>query len=331
MTTKKKSSVEDTAKKIARKSGKNVDDVRNAIIDAIRTRNLNKGDGYLSFAGILPLDLPDGTRIAVLPDIHVPAHDKLVMWAVRAFLKDYQPHILIFIGDVADVFALSRWARPPRVSADQQSELDETRRLVDQLMKISGCYHVFYIMGNHEDRIFRFLTDPAGGAANILDFQTREPVLSFHGLMGYKPGDPVTFIYDLGERSGYGGGLIINGDMELHHGYIVRPRPGASPLADADRTGRSIIHGHTHRAGMRARLTDSGMIRAIELGHLVDPTHPYLAYANLLNNWHPAVGAGLIHGGKLHLEALPIKQINYNGRPKYALAYNGKVYRASDR
>ncbi len=325
------SSLEDAAVQLAKATGAEPAEIRQRLYAELRARNANRGLGYLSYAGILPLDLPEGTRIVVLPDIHVPAHDKLAMWAIKAFLKDYQPHILIFIGDVADVFALSRWARPPRVVANQQAELDETRRLVDSLIKVSNCLHVFYIMGNHEDRMLRYLTDPAAGLANIVDFSTREPILNFHGLMGYKPGDPVTFIYDMAERGGFGGAILINGDLELHHGHIVRPHPGVSPRADADESGRSTATGHTHRVGMTVRQTTNGELRAVELGHLVDVRHPFVAYANLSNNWHPAIGAGKVVGGKVHLQPLPIKQVLVNGRPKMALTFAGKVYRTPDR
>lgn len=305
--------------------------VRQQVFDAIAAANLDKGDGYLSFNGIMPLSLPDGTRVAVLPDIHVPAHDKLVMWAVKAWLRDFQPHVLIFVGDVADVFALSRWPRPPRTVVNQQDELDQTRRLVDELIKLSGAYWTFYVMGNHEDRCHRYLTDPASGLGHLVNFKTREPLLSFHGLMGYTPNDPVTFLYDLHGKSGYGGGVLINDETLCHHGYIVRPKPGSSPLADADLQGKTVVHGHTHRVGFRVRQTTRGPIRAIELGHLVNPGHRYMGYANLLNNWHPAVGEGLVHGGRLHIQPLPVKQVSINGRPKFVFASGGNIFRASDR
>jgi hypothetical protein len=325
-------SLGDAAAQVA--SARNVDEnvVREAIMNAMRLGNLgHKGFGFLSFAGLLPVNLPDGTRIVVLPDIHVPAHHKKILWAVLEFLKDYRPHIVILIGDVADVFALSRWPSPPRVAKNQQDELNQTRRLVDKIVEVSGCIHLFYIMGNHEDRAFRYLTDPAAGLANILDFQTLEPILSFHGMMGYKPGDPVTFLYDLAEKGGYGGGIVINGDMEFHHGFIVRPNPGASPRADSDRTGRSTGHGHTHRAGMNARVTTNEVIRSYEFGHLADPKHPYLAYANLLNNWHPSIGAGVVLGGKVHVDVLPIIPVTTDGQPKFVLTFADKVYTQSDR
>ncbi|MBX9694178.1 MAG: metallophosphoesterase, partial [Cyanobacteria bacterium] len=249
--------------------------VRQAVIDGIRSANQDKGDGYLTFRGILPVELPESTRVAILPDIHVPAHDKLVMWAVKHWLRDFQPHVLVFIGDVADVFALSRWSRPPRTVVNLQGELDETRRLVDELIGYANPYHTFYIMGNHEDRVHRYLTDDASGLGSVLDFRTREPLVSFHGLMGYTAKDPVTFLYDTHGKSGYGGGVLFNDDTLLHHGYIVRPTPGSSPLSDADKEGRTVVHGHTHRVGLRVRQTTRGAIRAIELGHLVNPNHRY--------------------------------------------------------
>ena len=126
-------SVHEAAQKVAAARNIDIDVVRNAIVEAMRIGNLGKGFGFLTYAGLLPVHLPDGTRIAVLPDIHVPAHHKKILWAVLEFLRDFQPHIVILIGDVADVFALSRWPAPPRVVKNQQEELNQTRRLVDKI------------------------------------------------------------------------------------------------------------------------------------------------------------------------------------------------------
>jgi len=332
MTTRKAKNIAGAAKLIAKERGIAVDVVRQAIIDAIRTGNLDQGYKFLSFNGVLPVHLPDGTRIAVLPDIHVPAHDKKVLWAVIQALKDYKPHILILIGDVADVFGLSAWPAPPGVVRNLQSELDQTRRLVDRLMAESGCHWCFYIMGNHEDRVWRYLTNVAPHLANVVDPNTREPIVSIHGLLGYKPGDNVTFIYDTAERGGFGGAIVVNDDVEFHHGFIVRPNPGASPRADGDRTGKSTGTGHTHRVGFSVRETTVGQLVTMEFGHLVNPRHAYLAYANTLNNWHQAIGFGTILGGKVHMETLPIRQVVMSdGQLRHVFTFNGKVYVSSDR
>jgi hypothetical protein len=333
MTTRKAKTIADAADKIAKEHG-NIEPevVRQAIIDAIRTGNLDKGYNFLSFNGVLPVHLPDGTRVAVLPDIHVPAHNKKILWSVIQALKDYKPHILILIGDVADVFGLSAWPVPPGVVRNLNSELEQTRRLVDRLVAESGCHWCFYIMGNHEDRIWRYLCNVAPHLANVTDPNTREPIVSVHGLLGYKPGDNVTFIYDTAERGGFGGAIVINDDTEFHHGFIVRPNPGASPRADSERTGRSTGTGHTHRAGFSVRETNDGAIMSMEFGHLVDVKHAYMAYANTLNNWHPAIGFGTILGGKTHMEVLPIRQIKMSdGQLRHVFTFNGKVYVSSDR
>lgn len=331
MRTMKSRSVQSASKRIAKAKGLKVEVVRKAIEDALKHGNLDGEFKFLTFAGLLPVFLPDGTKIAVLPDIHVPAHDKKVMWAVKRALKEFQPDILILIGDVADCFSISAWPADPSVKRDFQAELDMTRDLIDELMEISGCYWCFYIMGNHEDRMWRMLTNVAPQLANVVNPNTREKAMAVHELLGYGPEDHVTFIYDIAERGGFGGGLVVNEDMEFHHGFIVRPSPGASPRADSDRTGRSTTHGHTHRAGFSMRETTVGEIVGMELGHLVDPAHPYLAYANLLNNWHQAIGFGSVVGGKIHMEVLPIIQMPVNGQLRKVLSWKGQDFVSSDR
>jgi hypothetical protein len=327
-----KRSIKNAATKVAKARGLSVQVVQKAIVDAMRLGKLEKGFSFLSFAGILPVTLPDGCKLAVLPDIHVPAHHKKIWWSVLQFLKDYQPDIVVVIGDVADVFGASAWPADPGVFRNLQDELDQTRRLLDQIKEVSGCYWIFVVMGNHEDRLWRYMTNVAPHLANVVDAKTRERIVSIPGLLGYGPDDNITFLFDLAERGGFGGGIVVNDDMEFHHGFIVRPVPGASPRADADRTGRSTTHGHTHRAGFSVRETTEGHVAGFELGHLTDPTHAYLAYANLLNNWHPAIGVATVVGGTVHMEVLPIRQVTMaDGQLRHIFAFDGKEYVSSDR
>ena len=312
--------------------------VRDAIVRAISVAGLSPQHSFLTFAGILPLDLPDGTRIVVLPDIHAPAHNKRLMWAVKKFLAKYRPHILISIGDLADIFALSRHPKGLRVPTNAQAEFEVTRRLWDELVEVSGCVWSFVILGNHEDRVYRFLQEMAPQLGGIVDPKSREP-FSFHAQMGYTAKDNITFLYGTEERGGYEGGLLLNNDLGLHHGIIVRPKAGASPLADMDRWMWSIVHGHTHRMGMVAReLSEpneeyvTGMLRGFELGMLVDPDHSYMAYAKqMFPNWHPGFGVFNVHNGVLHQQPVPIKPVTVDGKTKLGFAYNGELFLESDR
>lgn len=311
--------------KLAKSRGFNVDDIRQQLLDQIKQLNKDKAFGYLTFAGIINLNLPDGTRVAIIPDWHVPAHDKQVAWQVKGWLADLKPHIVILIGDAADMFGLSRWPKAPRVVANTQAELDETRRLVDEVIAISGCLHLFYIMGNHEDRNRRTQIDPNQSVAGLVDPHTQEPILNFHQLMGYTAKDPITFIYGPNEEGGGGGGVLVNDDFKFIHGKIVRGKPGQSPYAEADSQLQSVGHGHTHRLAKRSRrLTKGHTLRSIEFGHLADEQHSYMGYVTY-PNWQHGLGAGLVHGGKLHIQLLPILKVNdETGQLRSALLFEGK-------
>jgi hypothetical protein len=317
--------------KLARHKKLNIEASRQALRDAIKHANDMHALGFLHYAGVLDLHLPDGTTVAIIPDWHIPAHDRQVTFMVKQWLSDLRPDIIILIGDAADMFGLSRWPKPPRVVANTQSELDETRRIIDDIIECSGCMHVFYILGNHEDRGRRTQIDPNSNVASLIDPSTQEPILNFHFLMGYKPGDPITFIYGAFEDGGFGGGILINGEIKFIHGNKVRPKPGASPYAEADAAGKSIGQGHTHRYAKRARRnTKSGLIRSYEFGFLGDERHPYLGYA-FNTNWHQGVATGRVHGDLLHIEMHPVKKIKdkETGQIRSLMLADSKLYQSS--
>jgi hypothetical protein len=307
-------------------------DERAAISNAIRIGNLRLSDfGFMVYNGVLPLQLPDGVRMAILPDIHAPAHHEQIMWAVKEFLADYQPHLLMLIGDVGDVFGLSAWPKNPRTPDNLAWEVGEIRELIDELREVSGALHTFITMGNHEDRNRRWLMNVGSKISGLVGLGSREPIMSFHELLGYTPRDPVTFIYDQQNAGGFGGGLKLNGDLKLIHGYIVRPRPGASPRAVSDKDLQSVVHGHTHRLGANMREITRGIVRSYEIGMLVNPSHSMMGYANLLNNWHPGFAVGTVVNGNVHVNMVPIIQVDINGRPRHMFQWNGKFYKSADR
>lgn len=332
MNTQTAQSIDEAARKVAGVTNLETEVVRKAIYDAIRLGNLDMRFGFLTFNGILPIQLPDGLRMAILPDLHAPAHHKQIMWAVKEFLRDYQPHILVLIGDVGDVFGLSAWPKNPRIPDNLMWEIQETRELIDELIEVSGCMHCFITMGNHEDRNRRWLMYVGQKIQGLVGLRSREPIMSFHELLGYKPGDKVTFIYDQQNAGGFGGGLNINGGaLKLIHGYIVRPKPGASPRGVSDLDLKSVLHGHTHRFGGNFREITRRLIRSYEIGMLVNPNHSMMGYANLTNNWHPGFAVATVVNGQVHVNLIPIIQVEIDGRPRYVFRFAGKEYRASDR
>jgi hypothetical protein len=297
----------------------------------LRHGNLDS-ERFLTFAGLLPVNLPEGTRGVVLPDMHIPAHDKKCLWIVKQAIRDFSPDIGVNIGDALDFYAASAWVADPSVKRDFQMEVDEGREVLDDVMDSSGAYWWYHVMGNHCGRQWRAVQNRCPEFANALNPLTRERALSVHDLLGYGPKDNITFLYDMAERGGYGGGIVVNGDVTFHHGYLVMPKPGASARGDADKNGRSVVHGHTHRIGMTVRNTTIGGERiAVELGHLIDDSHPYIAYSNLLNNHHKGMAFFTIIGGKVHIELVPIVETIVDGQPRHVMVFGDRVYVTPDR
>lgn len=311
--------------------------VRDEICRAISVAGMSSQHSFLSFAGILPLNLPDGTRGVVLPDLHIPAHYRPLLWPITQLLHRVNPHLLISIGDLGDIFALARHPKGLRVPTDAQGEFTATRRVWDHLVDASGCYWNFVINGNHEDRIWRFLQDMAPQLGGIIDPHTREPI-SFHSALGYTAKDNMTFLYGTDERGGFEGGLLMNNALGAHHGIMVRPKAGASPLADMDKWIRSIMQGHTHRFGFVARDVapteniPTGVLMGTELGMLVDLNHAYMGYAkNMWPNWHMGLATFTVYNGIPILEHIPITPVEHKGVKKLGFVYNRELFVEDDR
>ena len=302
--------------------------IRDAIKRTMSVSLLRPTDSFLSYSGILPVDLPEGTRILLIPDTHIPAHNRRLFWAVMQFAGVFKPHVNISIGDWSDIFGLSRHDKPLRAITSPQRELDESKRVWEELMYVTGADQGFIILGNHEDRIYRFLQEFCPALGSMVMPHNREP-LNFHSLMGFTPEDKTTFLYGVEERGGFEGGMVLNNDLNLHHGTFVRPNPGASAMADMFRWQWNIGHGHTHRMGM----TSVGDLRSYEFGHLVDRDHAYLAYAKKeFPNWAPGFAVAHVHNGKVHVQPIPIMPLaDANGHLKLSFVYDGQLFQESDR
>jgi predicted phosphodiesterase len=102
-------------------------------------------------------------KIVALPDIHYPEHINLL--SIEKFLADYQPDILIYLGDVMDLSYLSKFEKENKLNVGNKlrEEYNEVMKVMDKQIKLSKAKEVYFIEGNHEYRVQKFLeTYPAG-------------------------------------------------------------------------------------------------------------------------------------------------------------------------
>jgi predicted phosphodiesterase len=102
-------------------------------------------------------------KVMVLPDIHFP--DNISLKAIEKFMADYQPDVLIYLGDVLDLRYLSKFDKDNRLILGNKlrKEYNAIMSLMDKHIKLSKADKIYFIEGNHEFRVRKFLESyPAG-------------------------------------------------------------------------------------------------------------------------------------------------------------------------
>ena len=65
--------------------------------------------------------------IAVLNDSHNPFQDQRALREVELFLKELQPDMVIYAGDMSDFYALSKFDKNPARADKLQEDLNSTK------------------------------------------------------------------------------------------------------------------------------------------------------------------------------------------------------------
>lgn len=170
-------------------------------------------------------------RIVFVPDIQYPLHNKRQVNSLAGYIRETQPDDVIQVGDLPDFTSLGRWVRGRRGEYDPQirGHVDGVKKLIEKL----GIKH--WKRGNHDERLDKYVEENAPA------------------LKGF-PGLSIEEAFDLENlgceyhRSLYEftpGWVVAHGDEGPTSKY-----PGGTALALAERVGKSVVCGHTHKAGI---------------------------------------------------------------------------------
>lgn len=189
-------------------------------------------------------------KILVVPDTHVPYHNKKNWALCLKTAKTLKPDLTVFIGDFADFYAVSHFPKNPARNMGLQREVAAVNREMDAMGRIIGKRGVF-LLGNHEWRLERYLEQRAPELFDMVRvqdlFRLEErgwPGVPYHSH--YKVGK-VLFTHDLGHSG-------------AHAGFQT--------LAAA---GTCVVFGHTHRGSVVYDGTVAGDHRfALNVGWLGD-------------------------------------------------------------
>lgn len=241
--------------------------------------------------------------ILIVPDCHIPYHDKRafdLMLQVGAALK---PKHLFTIGDFVDFYAISDHSKNPRRATQLDDEIYAGHKALDALDAL-GAKHKRYIGGNHEDRLQRYLQNKAPELFGVCDVE-RLLNLKDRGW-DYTP-------YKRDTKLG-----------KVHFTHDVGTAGRYSVFNALDTYQHSVITGHSHRLAYVVEGNAVGEYKlSAQFGWLGDANAiDYMQQARVRKSWALGFGVGYLNPKTGVIYSTPVPIVNYS------CVVNGQLYEA---
>lgn len=212
----------------------------------------------------------------VISDLHIPhGHPDALAFCV-AVQRKYKLQEIVFIGDIVDMHALSYHEHDPQLDS-AHAELENSKRLIKPWAAAFPVARV--CMGNHDS-----LIDRQAFSHGI----PRQALKEINDILGTKG-------WDWAEEH-----ILPCGN---HH-VVFRHSWGPNIEQAMMRNGTSVVAGHWHsKSSIQYAQTSFQRMFAMQVGCLVDPTHPAFAY-NRRDIRRPLLNVGKIVDGEPALLSL---------------------------
>lgn len=222
-------------------------------------------------------------RAVIIPDCHIPFHDIRAYNLVLGVAEDIGIDELYLTGDFADFYNLSQHGpKDPGIFQTLEDEIFEVNKKLKELNNRFKNVKKTYVMGNHEYRLDRFITNKCP---------------EFFGVVGI---EKILYLDHYGfEYIPYGPyqSVSIGGtDLLLRHEPLSNGKHVAKPTIE--KASASVAFGHTHRLEMSYNTTMDGReLVGISCGWLGDKTNPIFNYIKNFHNWqHGFLVVDIVNG-----------------------------------
>ena len=227
-------------------------------------------------------------KVLFIPDTHIPYNDRRAWKVLIKSIKQFQPEILVILGDFADCFSVSKHDKSPIRKTLLHKEVDAVRDHLEQLEGLE-IKRKIYVAGNHEYRLERYITQKAPELFGLVDIPTllKLPQNNWE-YVEYKR-------------------HICIGDLAVSHDYGSAGQ--TAHRTAAQRLGVPVVIGHTHRAASITRRSFHGKhTQSAMFGWLGDVSEvDYMHQASAKTNWSTGFGIGyLLKSGEVVLHHIPI-------------------------
>lgn len=209
---------------------------------------------------------------AIICDVHLGFHDIDAIRACIQFLRTMKVDNIVLNGDTIDAHKLSRWAKR-KDDIEFTTELQMARNFIDNLRATFSKARIYFKVGNHEDRLERYIQEKADQFAGLVTWQS----LLELDAKGIKFVDSNQIMFCHGTW--------------ITHGHEIKVNGSANPAVTLmNKTMANTCMGHLHRSQtMHKKSLDGEYLRADVIGTLSKLKRGYMAYSQSNH------GFGFIH------------------------------------
>ena len=212
--------------------------------------------------------------VIVLPDMHVPKHDKKALKAVLNYVADNPVNEIVILGDFMDMDCISSHnEKNLRAVAAQtlQNDYEEGQKVLDSIVKAGGGADVTLLEGNHEYRVERYV-DANPQVEGMIEIE-KGLDLSNHNVGWVR-------FWSKGE-------IYKVGKCSFIHGRYTNEHHAKRHAIDY---GGNVVYGHTHDVQQHSlvRVGEHDTVVAQSLGCLCEYAQPYMHGAP--SKWQQAFG-----------------------------------------
>jgi predicted phosphodiesterase len=177
-----------------------------------------------------PYVIPNGERLAVISDVHIPYHDEEVMQQWYRDASEYEPSVIVINGDLLDFYRMSRFEKNPAVR-DTAFEIDQAHEFFAWLTERFEAKIVFK-EGNHDERWAKYIWNNAPEFSKFSQFSLEQVLLLEEFGVDH-----------VGEKR-----IIKAGDLNIIHGHELYGGGGIQPARSMmARMNANALAGHNHR------------------------------------------------------------------------------------
>lgn len=157
--------------------------------------------------------------IIVASDVHFPYQDDKAIEAFIRYVEEKQPKVVILNGDVLDFYKLSRFSKDP-AGKNPAEEIEMCREFLKSVRKVVPNSDIYYVIGNHETRLEKYVLDNAPQIACLVDnvfeiIKVDREDMCVKGCASLTVND--TFVFKHGTRLGNKSGLSAIKELEAHY------------------------------------------------------------------------------------------------------------------